>query len=553
MIDKKVGGGVDRSKIPAGDFAGKDRSFPIVMPKDVADAASSIGRAGTDNYDADTIKANIIKIAKRKGEEFVMMLPKAWTESAQFELPLEGQALTEALKDKVAKLVEAELAEISGKWRFRPASTTITEVGKTISASTAAKIKACIAALEDIMAGTGMQDDPAVESAVVESQKTKCYRIQDSPIACNCLYCNPPSESAVEEGVEKVVDSESIELREDGLSLLEKGSVRPDGTVDVRIIRPGKGTSGYYSPEVLKRDGPKAFTKGLHMYIDHPTVTEARERPERSVKDLALVLAEDSRYEDNHPEGEGLYAKARVKSGWRDFVNEYAADIGTSIRASGSGHKGMIDGKRMRIVDAIHPRENQGFPSVDLVTVAGAGGKILELMESVRYGIGSEMDEAATGREEDEESIMDETIVQELQEAAKAAKAETARLREEVAQLREGKLLQDARAVVTRELARTVLPEITQKRLVDALSGNPPVKDNLLDEPVLIETVKARAASESEYLAQLLDSGKVRGMGSTTSAPDPKPEELRAATVASFKRLGFSESAAIRAAEGRVQ
>ena len=68
----------ERDAMDDSDFAGKGDSFPISKPEDVAAAASSLGRAGADNYDADTIKANIIKIAKRKGAEFVAQLPKAW-------------------------------------------------------------------------------------------------------------------------------------------------------------------------------------------------------------------------------------------------------------------------------------------------------------------------------------------------------------------------------------------------------------------------------------------------------------------------------------------
>jgi len=80
-VDPNVGGGVDREKIPAADFAGKHRSFPIVTPQDVADAAASIGRAGPDNYSTDELKARIITIAKRKGPSFVARLPKAWQAS----------------------------------------------------------------------------------------------------------------------------------------------------------------------------------------------------------------------------------------------------------------------------------------------------------------------------------------------------------------------------------------------------------------------------------------------------------------------------------------
>lgn len=77
-FDPNVGGGVDRAKLPSKDFAGRGRSFPIVTPADVSDAAQSIGRAGASNYSADKLKANIIRIARRKGAEFVAQLPESW-------------------------------------------------------------------------------------------------------------------------------------------------------------------------------------------------------------------------------------------------------------------------------------------------------------------------------------------------------------------------------------------------------------------------------------------------------------------------------------------
>ncbi len=75
-VDPDVGGGVDRDKIPAEDFAGEHRSFPIVTPGDVSDAASSLGRA--KGQDTDEIKRRIIEIAHRKGPKFVAELPEAW-------------------------------------------------------------------------------------------------------------------------------------------------------------------------------------------------------------------------------------------------------------------------------------------------------------------------------------------------------------------------------------------------------------------------------------------------------------------------------------------
>lgn len=99
-MDPDVGGGVDRDKIPAEDFAGKNRSFPIVKPGDVSDAASSIGRAGDDNYSTDTLKKNIIAIAERKGPSFVAELPKTWRDEmkAKAKVKKAKRALKEARK-----------------------------------------------------------------------------------------------------------------------------------------------------------------------------------------------------------------------------------------------------------------------------------------------------------------------------------------------------------------------------------------------------------------------------------------------------------------------
>jgi hypothetical protein len=72
--DPGVGGGVDRSKIPAGDFAGPNSSYPIVIPGDVSDAASLVGKAD----DPEAVKRKIISIAKRKGAAFTAQLPEKW-------------------------------------------------------------------------------------------------------------------------------------------------------------------------------------------------------------------------------------------------------------------------------------------------------------------------------------------------------------------------------------------------------------------------------------------------------------------------------------------
>lgn len=169
-----------------------------------------------------------------------------------------------------------------------------------------------------------------------------------------------------------------LELATDPIDLTE-AAVRSDGSIGVLLISPGWGTRGYYSAELLERDGPTAFPKGTHMYFDHPTATEAADRPERSLRDLAAVLETDARWNPNGPAGPGLYAEAAVFEPYRPIVNEMSKHIGVSIRAYGYGHQGEAEGKRGQIVDEMGP----GL-SVDFVTHAGRGGQLLQLLESAR-------------------------------------------------------------------------------------------------------------------------------------------------------------------------
>ena len=112
-MDPNVGGGVDRDKLPAADFAGRDRSFPIVTPGDVSDAASSIGRAGADNYSSDQLKSNIIRIARRKGPSFVAELPDAWKEDMDSNKGMNADAASGAQDDDDDNTPTSDMSETS--------------------------------------------------------------------------------------------------------------------------------------------------------------------------------------------------------------------------------------------------------------------------------------------------------------------------------------------------------------------------------------------------------------------------------------------------------
>ena len=85
-------------------------------------------------------------------------------------------------------------------------------------------------------------------------------------------------------------EAADADIAGDFVALAER-AVRNDGVVNLKLIQPGWGSSGYYSQSMLERDGPKAFTRGTHMFWDHPSSTDEAARPERSLRDLAAVQA----------------------------------------------------------------------------------------------------------------------------------------------------------------------------------------------------------------------------------------------------------------------
>ena len=142
------------------------------------------------------------------------------------------------------------------------------------------------------------------------------------------------------------------------------------GRVLLTIITPGQGSSGVYTPEVLERAATeKVFPRGTQGMVDHPTLTEGADRPEGSLHNLALVLTEDARWD-----GTALVAEARVRSAYRDLVDEFADFIGVSISAAAEiGDGGVIE----RLIP-------DPFNRVDLVTVPGRGGRVAAVLESAR-------------------------------------------------------------------------------------------------------------------------------------------------------------------------
>lgn len=455
----------ERDKASASDFAGKNRSFPILAPEDVAAAAASIGRAGSDNYSTDELKRRIIAIAKRKGAAYVAKLPAAWKESY------------------VEDAIETEMV-------------------------------------------------PLVERAV-----------------------------------------------------------RNDNTIDLKLIAPGWGSSGYYSADVLREDGPQAWPAGTHMYLDHPTESESKERPERSVRDLAAVTVSTPEFREDGLHGPGLYAKASVLPQYREVIDSLAPYIGVSIRAHGAFNEGEVEGRKGRIVTKIAKGE-----SVDFVTKPGAGGKVLALMESLRQKGASDvvsseaMTSATTSNDyvqtvttgtyvpetttttvsgtytisphsvsevQDQEDVNMELIEAQEQITALQTELEESKNTAQDALVRaeraEGALaILEAQGEARKLMENVSLPAAAKARIVTKVTADPKLnEDGTIDTDALQEAVASESKAEAEYIESIVGAGKVTDQGTATGESKDDSEVKQRLGGGLSKFFGLSEDAAKRAVDGR--
>ena len=142
----------------------------------------------------------------------------------------------------------------------------------------------------------------------------------------------------------------------------------------VKVIESGWGSSGYYPAEMLKEYGPSVFSAGTKVFMNHPSISEESNRPERDIHQLAGKLVSDAVFD-----GTGLVAEVEFYSHYAPIIREMAGDVGLSIRALGEASVGEAEGREGPIIESLVADE---LTSVDVVTVAGAGGKFISLLES---------------------------------------------------------------------------------------------------------------------------------------------------------------------------
>ena len=254
-----------------------------------------------------------------------------------------------------------------------------------------------------------------------------------------------------------------------------------DGKYRIRIIVPGQGSSGIYTAENLAESAP-LFKAGTEMFIDHPTESEEWERPERSIRDYAGVFLEDATVGEDG----ALYTVCKVFSGVNELIKDKWEHIGVSINAwcadpiSENGIVPPIAGVR----------------SVDFVTTPGAGGAIIDLLESNRND--NYVKEA--GMDKEIESKFDEL----KGEIASVIEALDSKLEAAMATIQEAKVEEpteeasvdvDSVLEAGRKIAESGLPEAAIVRVREAVKAGADVDSALESERAYLKEAVAATAT----------------------------------------------------------
>ena len=285
----------------------------------------------------------------------------------------------------------------------------------------------------------------------------------------------------------------------------------------VRLITEGQGSTGVYTKEALQGSFAEAFPVGTHMYIDHATEIESYERPEGTLTKLAAVIAETPYWRDD-PEP-GMYATVEVVEQWAPFIEQVADIIGVSI------HCGATLAQDDDIVTAgepLPPVIESFIPSpvnsVDFVTVPGAGGRLVEALESFKNRnaiMGSSNKHNSERKRMDKEfkealEALDTKLSALVEALADKAKKKDEENEEDEEDAKKAKEEEEDKAKKAKEailaLTDSDLPEVSRVRVAEAIARGYDAKAILDRETKLVESI--RESLSGGFAPEHVPSGK---------------------------------------------
>ena len=328
----------------------------------------------------------------------------------------------------------------------------------------------------------------AISEAIFELDATLAEVIESYSVELSETVETEPVREAEIEYLEETVLVES--LNEDSternyIQLDEAAGVTEVNDVvplrmDVAFIYPGFGNkrdNHYYPAATLRRDS--AQFKGLKMYeSDHRA-------SEKSTRTWVSTIEEVTGFT---PEGAPIAKVVVHEPNFARRVRALSAagqlnKLECSILASGKARKGKVEGKEAKIVEEITDAE-----SVDWVTRAGAGGKALQLSESVQN---TEKEVPMTGQE-------GEQVVEPTEETPAPTEAVTEAVPEILAE-----------TVVLAELGKVRIPEATKTKLAKG-------------SYTTVEELTKAVEDEVAYLKEATASGKP-----FEQSGEPKPTDTK--------------------------
>lgn len=142
-----------------------------------------------------------------------------------------------------------------------------------------------------------------------------------------------------------------------------------------------------------------------------------------------------------------------------------------------------------------------------------------------------------------------------LQAQLTEAQGQIAALQAANARLAEALVLRDARTLAAEVLAEANLPDVTRRRLLGQVAGNPPVgEDGQVDALALRQRVQEAINAETQYLAEAAGygAGRIQGVGGSQQQGGQVDEAaVQARMTEAFRSLGLSEASAKLAVNGR--
>ncbi len=251
-----------------------------------------------------------------------------------------------------------------------------------------------------------------------------------------------------------------------------------------RIIGVGKGSKAHYTQEAIE-SAVAAFPVGTKVNADHASWREKDDRPEGSVKTMIGVVATEP-----VAESDGAYAEIEFIDEWAPKIEQIAPYVGLSIHAQAMWDTEADDG--LPVVNTFVPNP---LNTVDVVTVAGAKGALLEVMESLDCDImGSVTENERIDRGMKPEDIA--AIVAGITEALKPEPVE------------ESETETPDLSTVTEAIIASELPDVARKQVFAAIESGVDVEEAIKAQKDYVDALAKTLDVEESGAKRKMDSHK---------------------------------------------